>query len=217
VAVGAKSTSVVAGDLVAFWPGQDHELIDASPDLELFVMALRPELAHHVKSWCYLPAQASTRLDRATLIQISEQACALETLSDRLVVESSLVRMFDTLGRYLNSAQSLTRRAASEVQRRPALSASEIAYCLRSTPSDVSRRFKVDSGVRLVEFRARVRLMKFIRVVDSGQSLTSAALSADFGSYAQCHRVFQRVLGCSPREYFAGARATIDTTLAADV
>jgi AraC-like DNA-binding protein len=206
---------VFPGELVAFWPGQDHELIDASPDLELFVMALRPELAHHVTSWRYLPAQASARLDGATLTQISEQAGALETVSDRLVVESSLVRMFDTLGSYLNSAQSLTRRAASEVQRRPALSAGEIAYGLRSTPSDVSRRFKVDSGVRLVEFRARVRLMKFIRLVDSGQSLTRAALSADFGSYAQCHRVFQRVLGCSPRAYFAGARAAIDIALAA--
>jgi methylphosphotriester-DNA--protein-cysteine methyltransferase len=51
--------------------------------------------------------------------------------------------------------------------------------------------------------------MRFVHLVDAGESLGQAAVAADFGSYAQCHRVFQRALGCGPREYFAGARARV--------
>ena len=62
----------------------------------------------------------------------------------------------------------------------------------------------------LVELRSRLKLSEFVRLVDAGQSFTAAALQADFGSYAQCHRVFRRFTGCQPRAYFAGARAEID-------
>ncbi len=55
--------------------------------------------------------------------------------------------------------------------------------------------------------------MSFIQLVDAGQALSHAALSADFGSYAQCHRVFRRFLGCAPTDYFAGARRRIDATV----
>ena len=41
--------------------------------------------------------------------------------------------------------------------------------------------------------------------------MSAAALDADFGSYAQCHRTFQRALGCSPRDYFDGNRSVIDS------
>jgi methylphosphotriester-DNA--protein-cysteine methyltransferase len=65
-------------------------------------------------------------------------------------------------------------------------------------------------GVPLVEYRARMKLMRFVELVDSGRSLTRAALDAGFGSYAQCHRVFRRALDCSPQQYFTGARAEVD-------
>jgi AraC-like DNA-binding protein len=45
----------------------------------------------------------------------------------------------------------------------------------------------------------------------------SAALDADFGSYAQCHRVFRRALRCSPQQYFAGTRESIAQAIAGEV
>jgi len=86
----------------------------------------------------------------------------------------------------------------------------ELGTRLRTTQSRISREFHRDLGLTLVEFRARIRLMRFVELVDSGLSLTAAATDADFGSYAQCHRVFQRALGCAPSAYFAGARAQIE-------
>jgi methylphosphotriester-DNA--protein-cysteine methyltransferase len=74
----------------------------------------------------------------------------------------------------------------------------------------VSRTFHAELGVPLVEYRARIKLMRFVALVDSGRSLTRAAFDAEFGSYAQCHRVFFRALRCSPRDYFAGAREQVD-------
>ena len=52
--------------------------------------------------------------------------------------------------------------------------------------------------------------MRFIDLVDRGSPFTRAALEADFGSYAQCHRIFRRTLRCSPQAYFAGARTQLN-------
>jgi AraC-like DNA-binding protein len=80
----------------------------------------------------------------------------------------------------------------------------------RTAPAQVSREFHRDLGLTLVEFRARLRLMRFVRLVDKGATMSTAALAAEFGSYAQFHRAFQRALGCSPRDYFRGARSAVE-------
>jgi AraC-like DNA-binding protein len=42
-----------------------------------------------------------------------------------------------------------------------------------------------------------------IRSIDEGEyNLNTAASAAGFGSYSQCHRMFQAELGCSPRAFF---------------
>jgi hypothetical protein len=61
--------------------------------------------------------------------------------------------------------------------------------------------FKQQTGVALVDFRNRQRVEKFLAIYRTGQRTTmlDAALEAGFGSYPQFHRVFKRVMGCSPR------------------
>jgi len=49
-----------------------------------------------------------------------------------------------------------------------------------------------------------------------GATLNAAAFGADFGSYAQFHRAFQRAVGCSPRDYFSGARFAVEATTASE-
>lgn len=55
--------------------------------------------------------------------------------------------------------------------------------------------------------------MEFIKLVDAGRPLSHAALDADFGSYAQCHRVFRRFVGVAPHDYFAGERWRVDSAV----
>ena len=51
--------------------------------------------------------------------------------------------------------------------------------------------------------RSRLRLLRFIQAVDGGApNLLAAALSAGFGSYSQCHRIFQQTFACTPRLFF---------------
>jgi methylphosphotriester-DNA--protein-cysteine methyltransferase len=108
----------------------------------------------------------------------------------------------------------LSRRALEYARSEPALPNAALAHKFATDPSQLSRRFHEDVGVSLVEYRARVKLMRFIELVDRGSELHRAALDAEFGSYAQCHRVFRRALGCSPRTYFAGHRRFIDAETA---
>lgn len=88
----------------------------------------------------------------------------------------------------------------------PGVSQAALALRLHRAPSGLSRRFRKDFGIGFVEYRSRIRVMRFIEAVDSGKSVVRAALDVEFGSYVQCHRVFRRALGCSPTDYFAGAR-----------
>jgi hypothetical protein len=55
--------------------------------------------------------------------------------------------------------------------------------------------------------------MSFVKPADLGANLSRAAVDAGFGSYAQCHRVFTRLLGCAPRLSFNGQRREIDARL----
>jgi len=71
------------------------------------------------------------------------------------------------------------------------------------SPSRLSRLFKQQTGLTLVHFRQRIALERFLQMYDPrhGKTLLATALAAGFGSYAQFHRVYKRVLRCSPREH----------------
>lgn len=70
-------------------------------------------------------------------------------------------------------------------------------------------------GLPLSAYRGRVRLLRFIDLVDGGATFLQAALTAGFGSYSQCHRVFQATLGCPPRIFFTSdLRRTIEDSFA---
>ena len=45
---GEATISVSAGDLLWWPPGQDHVLLDATPDLDLYVIGVTPAFSEHV-------------------------------------------------------------------------------------------------------------------------------------------------------------------------
>jgi AraC-like DNA-binding protein len=89
-----------------------------------------------------------------------------------------------------------------------AMSLDDLARRAGLSATRLSRLFKQQTGVALVDFRNRQRIEKFLQRYGTGQRMTmlEAALEAGFGSYPQFHRVFKRVMGCSPGSYKGGVR-----------
>jgi AraC-like DNA-binding protein/mannose-6-phosphate isomerase-like protein (cupin superfamily) len=209
-AMGDKVLRVVAGDLLWWPPGQDHMLADASPDFDLFVIGVTADFSSRVLSGrldvcCAGPIQI--HLAAPDLAEI-KAACgaARSEVTDLAVIErqvGDLWRRAHALRRAEHNMHSVTRRTMASLYERPELARSDVARLVRAYPSEVSRCFHEDMGMTLSAFRSRLRLLRFIEAVDDGaENLLTAALGAGFGSYSQCHRIFQRTLGCAPRLFF---------------
>lgn len=206
--VGTRVQHALAGDVVVFEPGQDHVLLHASDDLELFTVALTPELWERSRAREARSTPATSGRERHT--QTVGALFAVAQMHDASVVETLLSALFAQLKAQAVPPSSVSRRAAEQAAAQPGASCSALASQLGTHPSNLSRLVTRELGVPLVELRSRLKLSAFVRLVDAGQSFTQAALQAEFGSYAQCHRVFRRATGYTPRAYFAGARAHVD-------
>jgi AraC-like DNA-binding protein len=207
--MGEKVLPVARGDLLWWPPGQDHVLIDASPDFDLFVIGVTADfslraLADTPDVACVGPIQI--RLSPAALADLEDTCLAPGSAVDVPAIErkvGDLWRRAHALRRVAESMHVVTRRTMLSLYQRPDLGRSEIAQLVRTCPTEISRCFHDDMGTTLSAFRSRLRLLHFIRSVDAGApSLLAAALGAGFGSYSQCHRVFQQAFGCTPRLYF---------------
>jgi AraC-like DNA-binding protein len=214
--VGDRTLELGPGELVMFEPGQDHVLLDASSDLELFVVALRPALAQRVRGGRPNVLKEKVALSTSEARDLRERAWALDEVRDHGAVERELGDLFASLSARPCSCHVSSRRAVGELRATPEIGAADLAKRLHTAPARLSREFHQDLGLTLVEFRARLRLMRFVHLVDHGATMTAAALDAEFGSYAQCHRAFRRALGCAPREYFGGARGSLEAATEPD-
>jgi AraC-like DNA-binding protein/quercetin dioxygenase-like cupin family protein len=208
--IGARVAEVSAGELIAFPPGQDHVLLSGSPDLFLYAIGLDDAYSAEVlgeKRRTLLPLHV--RLDRAELDAVVLNAGAIV---DRGGVDQLGAELWSRVNWAAERAPAraspaphvLTRQALRALAGPLELGSSTGAGALSAHPSDVSRYFHRDVGVTLVRYRTRLRLLRVIRLVDTGRyDLMEAASAAGFGSYSQCHRSFQSELGCAPRQFFA--------------
>jgi AraC-like DNA-binding protein len=215
IGVGDRRLQLGEGQFVVFQAGQDHELIEASGDLGLFVAALHPELCDRALGPA-LPSVDGSLVSASELRKLDAELSALGELHDATTIDRRVADLFRLATERLPKVTAMSRRVVESLRQDHALSESALARRLRTTSSSVSREFRSALGVPLVEYRARLRLMRFIDLVDSGAPLSRAAVDADFGSYTQCHRVFRRALRCSPQEYFRGLRNRLDDQTAAE-
>src|SRR6188474_321335 len=74
IGLGDRVVRLGPGGVILFHPGQDHVLLEASADLELWVVALRPDLA----------GQALHSLSRAASVGESLSLAAVNTLEHTL-------------------------------------------------------------------------------------------------------------------------------------
>lgn len=216
--IGGDVVTVSQGDLLGFPPAQDHVLIEASPDLYLFAIGMEPALSSDVlrsePDDVMLPIRL--RLAPDDFRSLLQRASAIV---DRDGVEQPCAELWEqahwlachATGRPepTTAMHVLTRRSLSAVNRATDLDLQSLSTRLKTAGSEISRYFHRDVGMTFVQYRTRLRLLRLIRLMDvGGTTLKSAAQESGFGSYSQCHRIFQTELGCSPRDFFqAGLRA----------
>jgi AraC-like DNA-binding protein len=215
--VGDLSFDMHAGDVLLLRPGQDHEMLQASDDLELVVVALTPELASRCLQGPLTAAPRPFQLPGEETRALRAQLLSLDAPTSSENHERIVGDVFGYTEGHLERGHCIARRTLTALSQRQDILSSQLAQDLHVQPSELSRYFHRHLGLRLVDFRTRQRLMCFIRLVDAGNSFTRAALEASFGSYAQCHRAFHQYLGCTPRVYFAAGRAEVDCRLEPEV
>jgi AraC-like DNA-binding protein len=104
-----------------------------------------------------------------------------------------------------DSRNALVVRVVQALHQDLRLDGKQLAKRMGVSAGKLARDFKAEMSVSVVEYRNRLRLERFLAVVDrGGGNLLEAALEAGFGSYAQFHRVFRAMLGTTPKEYLTG-------------
>ena len=106
-----------------------------------------------------------------------------------------------------SSSRRLVTSTVAMLAKDPAMGGKQIAGKLDISLSRLARVFKAEMGMSLVEYRNRLRLDRFMVLLDRGRTnLLEAALAAGFGSYAQFHRVFRSVRQMTPRKFLQHRR-----------
>ena len=206
---GEATIEVSTGDLLWWPPGQDHVLLSATPDLDLYVIGVTPAFSEQVlgdRLTGALGGAARLRLDQRALLKLRASCASPPSARDPAALERHVGELWGeahAMRVRLPDRHPLTARALSSLLARPDLKRGELARLIHGNESEVSRNFHRDLGLTLLTYRTRLRLLRFIQLVESGShNFMAAALVAGFGSYSQCHRSFQQAFDCAPRVFF---------------
>ncbi|MCG5055403.1 MAG: AraC family transcriptional regulator [Myxococcales bacterium] len=208
-----------------FWlfPEQEHTLCHTSEDFVMWVWIIKQDALLHLVSpeatkvlrhgnppghFCRALAPNDTRLLAALLQQVFTHQAHDDVFNSGLLHATATAWMMYSEGPGAGPAGTALHPAVEQVVE--LLSTREmdlptLARKTRQNPSYLSRLFHQQMGVRLVEFRNRMRIQRFLEAYGHGKNLTmlAAALAAGFGSYPQFNRVFRELMGVAPRTYLA--------------
>lgn len=215
-------------------PGQEHTLLGVSADLAMWVASFRTDAVHDAaqlsgvrfashSGWCVrqlpsprvlelssLHAQLA-RCDDARQVRARSRQLLARALRAWQEQPSGETRSSDELrsGRPLHGAVARARTMLREQEAAPSLSVLSRRCGLDA--SRLSRLFKQQMGLSIVQFRNHFRVQQFIVHFGCGEGATmlDAALASGFGSYAQFHRAFHGVTGYAPSEHLRRVRAGI--------
>jgi len=213
---------IETGVLLWLFPEQTHLITKASPDFSMWIVFIK---ASCLKEICLEPPfneLLHTQPHHILCVQLKNQdATYLSESSERLLarepqnLHNSILRS-TTLMAYHAFLHSHEDRQGGATH--PAVARAtkliqtmgyndpvdSIAQNAGISKSQLSRLFKAQTGMSLIEYRHKFFLERFMYIYGSGKTWTilEAALEAGFGSYAQFYRVFLHHLGCSPHDYF---------------
>jgi AraC-like DNA-binding protein len=98
-------------------------------------------------------------------------------------------------------------RTLAAIAETPEVRGRVLARRFGMSPGHLARTFKREVGISLVEHRHRVLIERFFASLNRGSaSLVDAAREAGFGSYAQFHRVYRKLMRATPYESLSRPR-----------
>jgi AraC-like DNA-binding protein len=223
--LGVRRYPIGPGVLTWLFPGQDHQLVEQSPDFTMWV-AVFDAAAVRRRSGNGLPIPAgndppghhSRRLADEDARDLAALFHALRGMQgDPPAANAGFEFLLRTAWAMHRRAPELpgegavhpaVAEAARLLAERPDLGGEELAGRSGLSRARLSRLFHLQLGETILARRERIRIEAFLRRRQArpGGSLLTDALAAGFGSYAQFHRAFRRILGVSPRVWSAGER-----------
>jgi methylphosphotriester-DNA--protein-cysteine methyltransferase len=233
--LGPNRIELGPGSLLWISPGQDHTLAGLTDDLAMWVASFRPrvvreaELSSGVRildqaftwSTCVLPGARLEELSgRCATLARQEGPREVNLHAHRTVARALQAWQEQRLARgvdgppcaarshrhpAVNRACALLRGAEND------LSLVGLARRCGLGASRLSRLFKQQMGLSVVQFRSHFRVQQFIARFGRGEqgTMLDAALDSGFGSYPQFHRAFHQVTGYAPSEHLRRVRAGI--------
>jgi AraC-like DNA-binding protein len=212
---------ICRGDLLWLFPAQEHVLVEQTPDFEMWIGVFKPKAVKRITTDANAqvlrqadPAgEYCRRLPRGALLRLDELFAEVAAAHDRSGFFNAGLG-YALLGAWQHFEHAadvpvhdvhpaVEKAARLSRDETTALGLDELARRSGLSPARLSRLFKQQTGVALVDFRNRQRIERFLQLYGTGQRRTmlDAALAAGFGSYPQFHRVFKRIIGCSPGNY----------------
>ena len=219
--VGDRRYMLGRNTQIWLFPEQEHLLLDASPDYQMYILVFKASL---VRRYCQDAAYRTLQKgDPGHFCKplVEHQTARLRRLFQELCDSSGDPSLFNAgLGYALVaawSAQQSDERITPSFDIHPAVERAarlihdetepvrieQLGAMAGLSASRLSRLFKEQTGVSLVDYRNKQRLKRFLAIYEQGRriSMIDAALSAGFGSYPQFHRVFKKLMGCGPAAY----------------
>jgi AraC-like DNA-binding protein len=202
-----------------FWlhPEQEHVLVDTSPDLDLWVVAVDagrlqrllpgvlpdPLLArdHPGHPLHPLAGSASDRLARL-VAEVDRGREPVNAFNAGLAVITQFAWRMTAEGDAGSPLHPAVEAAAQLLTRRDApADLTALARWAGLSPARLSHTFARQMGATIGAYRNRCRLERALARHDDrhGTTWLEAALWAGFGSYDQFHRTYRTVYGRSPR------------------
>jgi AraC-like DNA-binding protein len=234
-AMGSRTIELGRGSLLLVSPGQQHTLLGVSDDLAMWVSSFRPCAVRDAEEVSGGPLLERLAWDVRQLVPDSvlelsalharlsrcDDPHQLNSQSRHLLARASSYwharhRMQEGVrvshehrSRLLHGSVARARMLLCEPEGAPSLSVLSRRCGLEA--ARLSRLFKQQMGLSMVQFRSHFRVQHFIRHLGHGDRTTmlDAALASGFGSYAQFHRAFHQVTGYAPSEHLRRVRAGI--------
>jgi AraC-like DNA-binding protein len=232
-AIGSRTIELGRGSLLLLAPAQEHTLLGVSDDLAMWVSSFRRRAvrdAEEISGVRFLGCRTwdVRQLVPDSVLELSALHARLSQCEDQYQLNSRsrhlLVRVLDWYAAHgmreelppfhehrAGLPHGAVARARMLLREPEAPSLSLLSRRCGLEASRLSRLFKQQMGLSMVQFRSHFRVQHFIRRFGHGDTTTmlDAALESGFGSYAQFHRAFHQVTGYAPSEHLRRVRAGI--------